>query len=105
MLDPINSRARKSTVSDSVSAEKFNNLPLLPGKDVGKYKRSSNISHPDKRMFSNRILDAAGNCDFERRLPHFESVSLAAGRELYAAGEINDYVYFPETAVGAAKSG
>lgn len=99
MLDIINNDAQKNIVSKSVLAEKFNNLPLFPGKDAGKFKRSATISHHDKIFFSNQILDQAGDCNFKQLAPHFEPLSLAAGRELYAAGEINDYVYFPETAV------
>lgn len=100
MLGIINNDSQKNIRSKSARpAEKFNNFPHLPGRDAGRFNRSSTGSQHDRRLFGNRILAAVGDCDFERMMPHFESVSLAAGRELYAACEINDYIYFPETAV------
>lgn len=100
MLNPINRHTPKTTVSKSSrAAGKFDNLSPRRAKDAGRFRHSAKISPPDKTVFDNRLLDRAEVGDFEQLMPHFESVALAAGKQLYAAGDANEYVYFPETAV------
>ena len=54
---------------------------------------------PVGKMFHNRILGSLNDLEAARLLPHLEFISLPSGKELYAAGEFNRYVYFPETTV------
>lgn len=52
-----------------------------------------------KEFSRNRLLSTLNNDCFERIIPHLQMTRLDAGKELYAAEEINDYVYFPEDSV------
>lgn len=52
-----------------------------------------------RKFLSNYILTSQSDFDFARLLPHLETVTLSAGKELHGSGERSQYVYFPETAV------
>lgn len=100
MFDAINSRSQSSAAAKPArAAGTAPGLSSLVTNGTAKFRHAANILHPDRILFNNSILDAANDSDFESLMPHFESLTLAAGKELYGAGEMNDYVYFPETAV------
>jgi CRP-like cAMP-binding protein len=47
----------------------------------------------------NRLLAALPTVDYQRLLPHLEKVSLKLKQVLYEAGDVIDYVYFPNKAL------
>ncbi len=59
------------------------------------------MSTPSSQLEStgNRILAALDSTSYQDFLSHLERVSLAQGEVVYEAGDLIDYVYFPETAV------
>ena len=61
-------------------------------------KPNFQLCQPRKNL-SNRILGSLTDFDAVRLIPHLDFVFLSSGEEIYAAGEPNRYVYFPETAV------
>lgn len=68
--------------------------------DVTKWSRHSFAeTAPAQDISSNRILGALSDFDAARLMPHLDFVVLSHGAEIYLAGELNQYVYFPETAV------
>ena len=50
-------------------------------------------------LLANKLLAAMPKEDFERLLPHFEPVALAAGEDLYQFERGIHFAYFPESAV------
>jgi CRP-like cAMP-binding protein len=50
-------------------------------------------------MTRNRLLGSIGSDALKRLSPDIETVTLSAGEELYDASWMNEYVYFPQTAV------
>lgn len=50
-------------------------------------------------LLANKLLAALPREDFERLLPHFEPVALAAGEDLYQFEKGIHFAYFPESAV------
>ena len=51
------------------------------------------------RLLSNKLLAALSGEAFARLFPHVEPVSLAAGADVYKAGEEIHHIYFPENVV------
>ena len=47
----------------------------------------------------NRLLAALPDADYQRLLPHLESVPLELGKPLYESGSHQGYVYFPTTSI------
>lgn len=47
----------------------------------------------------NRLLNALPQLDFDRIVPHLESVQLKLGEVLYESGDQMKYAYFPTTAI------
>ncbi len=48
---------------------------------------------------SNRLLAAFSEDEWQRCMPHLESVELHAGQHLYEPGKPGVYVFFPTSAV------
>ncbi|MGI8495919.1 MAG: NAD-dependent epimerase/dehydratase family protein [Pyrinomonadaceae bacterium] len=80
----------------------FNDASLfVKANGIDKSSVSTAENLPDKKILSNRILGSLPAFDAARLMPHLEFVFLSSGKEIYAAGEFNRYVYFPETAVAS----
>lgn len=61
-------------------------------------KDSHNLNNP-RPISKNLILNALPDDEFERLLPHLETVKLALGDFIYRAEEPIKYVYFPSNAM------
>src|SRR5436189_5859583 len=58
------------------------------------------VTETDKRLpVGNRLLATLPENEFNRLLPHLESVELRQGQLIYAARQRIDYAYFPVTAL------
>ncbi len=89
-LSRKNNGTSKNTVSEFSSVKSFNTI------FVGE-KKAEALSA--EKISNNRILASLSNFDAARLIPNLDFVFLASGEQIYAAGEENRYVYFPETAV------
>jgi cAMP-binding proteins - catabolite gene activator and regulatory subunit of cAMP-dependent protein kinases len=52
-----------------------------------------------KEMLTNKILSGLHDTEFMRLMPQLEPVSLFAGERLAVAGELADFIYFPENSI------
>lgn len=97
----------KNTDDSKNNASKFAGIVNFNGNfQMVREKNSSKMSGlPVKpaaeKISNNRILGSLSDFDAVRLMPYLDFVLLSAGEEIYAAGEPNRYVYFPETAVAS----
>lgn len=100
MINTISSK--KNDVSNNISSKNGN---FDYGSVANGRKNVSKISEffpnllPLEKMSNNRILKSLPEHEAGRLLPHLDFVLLEEGKEIYAAGELNPHVYFPETTV------
>ena len=106
MITELNNKNRgvsKAVSSKFSGVEYFGNSLTVKEKSGGKTHESLSPAEtfPSRKISDNRILGALPEFEAARLSGHFDFVRLSAGKELYAAGENAQYVYFPETAVAS----
>lgn len=101
-LSSKNTGVSKNIASKFSGIISFNDNSLsVKEKNNSKMSDLSAKSSSAEKISSNRILGSLPDFDAARLMSHLDFVLLSAGEEIYAAGEFNRYVYFPETAVAS----
>jgi len=66
---------------------------------VNRWDRPSGETLSIGEFSSNRLLHALPDGELVRLMPYFQAVTFACGENVHQAGNNNNYIYFPETAV------